>query len=231
MKDIHEFEQHIGITFDNPALLKEAFTHRSFLNENPNAETPHNERLEYLGDAVLELVVTDHLFRRYEDKAEGELTALRAALVNTRMISECASKLTMNDYLLLSKGEANSTETRARQYILANTFEAVVGALYLDKGIEKTTEFLQKHLIPYLDEIVEKRLWQDAKSLFQEKIQEHDGITPNYKLLKQEGPDHSKLFTMGLFVGDECASEGSGPSKQEAEQDAARKALEKMGWL
>jgi len=229
MKEFSEFEKVIGIEFNNKDILKQAFTHRSFLNENRKGKMGHNERLEFLGDAVLELAVTKFLYNKYPDKPEGELTSIRAALVNTNTISDSAKKLKMNDFLLLSKGEAKDTG-RARQYILANAFEAVIGALYLDKGFEIAEKFIEKNIFCLTDEIVAKNLWQDSKSHFQEKAQEETGLTPIYKTMKEEGPDHDKHFLVGVFIGNEMVSDGRGKSKQEAEQEAADKALKVKGW-
>ncbi len=228
IREFKSFEDKIGFVFTDKVLLQLAFTHRSFVNENRQL-TEHNERLEFLGDAVLELVVTEHLFNKYKNKAEGELTAVRAALVNTQSISKAAQKLGMNDYLLLSKGESNDTG-RARQYILANTFEAFIGALHLDQGYNASSKFIADNLFDKVDEIVEKKLWQDPKSKLQELAQEHMSITPSYKSLSEKGPDHNKIFTVGVMFDDVEISQGSGKSKQEAQQDAAQKALELKGW-
>jgi len=209
--------------------LEQAFTHRSYLNENREAGKEHNERLEFLGDAVLELVVTEFLYAKYPEKPEGELTAYRAALVNTQSISDAASKLGMNDYLLLSRGEARDTG-RARQIILANAFEALIGAIYLDTGYDAAQKFIDAQLFHKTDEVVSKRLWQDAKSKLQEISQEQSGVTPNYQLLNQSGPDHDKRFVVGAYIGSEKIASGEGRSKQEAEQDAAQKALATKGW-
>lgn len=227
--DFTPFEKRIGYNFRNQRLLESAFTHRSYLNENRAPGREHNERLEFLGDAVLELAVTEFLFAKYPDKPEGDLTAYRAALVNTQSISEVASKLGMNDFLLLSRGESRDTG-RARQIILANAFEAMIGAVYLDQGYVAAKDFIAKQLFPKADEIVEKKLWQDAKSRFQEVAQDVAGITPNYKLLDQSGPDHDKRFLIGAYLGPEKVAIGEGKSKQEAEQDAAQKALVAKGW-
>jgi ribonuclease-3 len=189
----------------------------------------HNERLEFLGDAVLELAITDYLYKKYPEKTEGDLTAYRAALVNTNTLSQTAVDLGMNDFLLLSKGEAKDTG-RARQYIMANTFEAVVGALYLDQGYDGAQRFIAENLFHLTDEIVEKGLWQDAKSRFQEKAQEKVGVTPRYDLVKETGPDHDKEFIVGVYLDTELVAKGSGPSKQEAEQAAALAALEASNW-
>lgn len=227
--DLTRLEAILKTSFSDQTLLASAVTHRSYLNENREVEHDHNERLEFLGDAVLELVVTDFLFRSYPEKAEGELTAIRAALVNTNMLSVTAEHLGINDFMRLSRGEAKDTG-RARSYILANAFEAIVGALYLDQGYEASRVFIERELLPKADDIVTKRLWQDSKSRFQEKAQEMFGTTPIYKTLKEEGPDHDRTFTIGVYVGTELMAEGAGRSKQEAEQAAAQKALDTRGW-
>lgn len=222
------FETKIGYQFKNPGLVEQAFTHRSYLNENRTGKE-HNERLEFLGDAVLELVVTEFLYEKYPDKPEGELTAYRAALVNTVSISDCASTLGMNEFLLLSKGESRDTG-RARQIILANAFEAVIGALYLDSGYEPAKKFIADQLFHKTDDVVSKRLWQDAKSRLQEIAQEKMRVTPQYQLLDQSGPDHDRTFIVGAYLGNEKVATGEGRSKQEAEQAAAEKALTAKGW-
>jgi len=227
--DLKDAENKIGVTFKDQGLLKQAFTHRSYLNENKNTGLEHNERLEFLGDAVLELAVTDYLYAKFPKKPEGELTALRSALVNSVMLAGISSELEFNTYLLLSRGEAKDMG-RARQYILANTFESVVGAIYLDSGYDAAAGFITRVLIPKTAEIEEKRLWVDAKSFFQEKAQEKVGVTPSYKTVKEQGPDHDKEFTVGLYLNETLVAEGKGKSKQEAEQDAARVGLEKKGW-
>ena len=229
MADFLVFDEENGLKFKNKALLRQAFTHRSFINENKGDGLGHNERLEFLGDAVLELVVTEYLYTLYPDKTEGELTSLRSALVNTNTISRVAGNLFMDDYLFLSRGEAKDTG-RARQYILANTFEAVIGAIYLDLGYDRAQKFIEKNLFPLREEIVEKGLWQDSKSLFQEKAQDVAGSTPTYKTVRESGPDHDKYFTVAVLIGNEMIAEGKGRSKQEAEQDAALHALEEKGW-
>ncbi len=226
---LKELENIIGVQFTDRNFLLSAMTHRSFLNENREATQPHNERLEFLGDAVLELVVTDFLFAEYPDKQEGELTAVRAALVNTNTLSLIATTLGINDYLLLSKGEAKDIG-RARQYILANTFESIVGAIYLDQGYTAARDFVARQLFARTTEIVEKRLWQDPKSRFQEQAQEVTGITPAYQTLKEQGPDHDRTFTVGVFLGEQCIAQGEGRAKQEAEQKAAENALIEKGW-
>lgn len=227
--DFSLFEKSAGAAFRDKLLLKQAFTHRSYINEHRGEHLEHNERLEFLGDAVLELVVTEYLFEKYPDKPEGELTAYRAALVNTNTLSDVAGKLGMNDFLLLSRGEAKDTG-KARQYILANTFEAFVGALYLDQGYDGAKEFIMRTIFPLIDTIVSERLWQDSKSFFQEKAQEEVSITPEYRVLKEEGPDHDRHFTVGVFLQNERVAEGEGKSKQEAEQHAAAAALRAKEW-
>ena len=229
MHDLNALEKILNVTFSDTSILLSAITHRSYLNENRDATQDHNERIEFLGDAVLELVVTDFLFRKYPEKAEGELTAIRAALVNTQSLAESSTELGVNDHLLLSKGEAKDTG-RARQYILANAFEALIGAIYLDQGYGAAQQFIETHILPKTEEIVEKRLWQDAKSAFQEKAQENVSITPLYKTLKEEGPDHDRTFTVGVYLGEDLVARGEGNAKQEAEQDAARNALDAKGW-
>ena len=230
MTNFNEFEKQIGVTFKDKNLLKQAFTPRSYLNENRNLESSHNERLEFLGDAVLELIVTEYLFEKYPDSNEGDLTAYRASLVNAITLSEVAQKINVNDFLLLSKGEAKDTG-KARQYILANTMEAIIGAIYLDQGYNITKYFISKNLFHLIDKIVADKSWIDAKSNFQEKAQEKEGLTPQYKSLKEEGPDHDKRFTIGVYLDNTIIAEGEGMSKQEAEQVAARKALEIKKWM
>lgn len=224
-----QFEEKIGYAFKQKKLIEQAFTHRSYLNENREVGREHNERLEFLGDAVLELVVTEFLFAKYPEKPEGELTAYRAALVNTVSISNAATKLDMNAFLLLSRGESRDTG-RARQIILANAFEAVIGAIYLDAGYTAAKDFIAAQLFHKTEEVVAKRLWQDAKSRLQEIAQEKVGTTPSYQVVSQSGPDHDKLFVVGAFIGSEKVAIGEGRSKQEAEQAAAEKALAAKGW-
>ena len=230
MINFSDFEKKTKVVFKNKDLLKQAFIHRSYINENPAIGSSHNERLEFLGDAVLELIVTDFLYKKYKNYTEGELTALRSALVNAIIISEVALKIGMNDFLLLSRGETKDTG-KARQYILANTYEAYVGAVYLDRGYDTAEEFIKKTLLPYTEEIVSKKLWRDAKSLVQEKAQEFVEVTPSYKVLSESGPDHDKHFTVGIMFGKDLIAEGKGKSKQEAEQKAAESALKMKNWL
>jgi ribonuclease-3 len=229
MPDFAPYAEKLGVPFKNLNYLIEALTHRSYLNENRGVISTHNERLEFLGDAVLELAVTNFLFLKYPAKDEGELTAYRASLVNTYSIASAAEALGINDMLLLSKGESRDTG-RARQIILANAFEALLGAIYLDQGYEVAEAFLQKHLYTKIDEIIETRAWQDAKSHFQEVAQDRKSTTPSYRTLQEVGPDHDKQFTVGAFLGNEEIARGKGKSKQEAEQSAAQAALEKTGW-
>lgn len=230
MIDFSIFEEKNHLNFRNKDLLKQAFIHRSYINENPGIGLFHNERLEFLGDAVLELVVTEELFGRYPEKSEGELTAIRAALVNTVSISEAATILGMNDFLLLSKGEARDVG-KAREYILANTFEAVIGAVYLDRGYDAAADFINTSLFKKIETIVSKKLWRDPKSLVQEKSQEILGVTPRYEVLEESGPDHDKNFNIGIFFGTNLIAKGAGKSKQEGEQAAARAALKVKSWI
>lgn len=227
--ELSNFEQKTGITFTDKALLALSFTHRSYVNENKNVGE-HNERLEFLGDAVLQLIITDKLFNEYKGKPEGELTAFRAALVNAMTLGKVAEDIGMNDYLLLSKGELKDTG-RARTYILANTYEAFVGAVYLDQGYDVVEKFILDTVYPELPRIIKEQSWRDAKSRFQEEAQEHVGETPTYELIREKGPDHNKEFTVGVTIAGKVIAEGSGPSKQEAEQKAAQKALEESGWM
>lgn len=228
MEDVTSAECALGVEFINKDSLRTAFTHRSYLNENPSWPLAHNERMEFLGDAVLELVVTRYLYLHYPNP-EGELTSFRSALVNSEMLSETAAALGMNNFLLLSRGEAKDTG-KARMYILANTFEAFVGALYLDQGYDAAESFIARVLLPKLKEILEKKLYRDAKSYFQERAQDVTGITPSYKVMKEWGPDHAKNFIVGLYLESELVAEGEGSSKQAAQQDAAEKGLRAKGW-
>jgi ribonuclease III len=222
--------RNLNIIFHNKNLLIQAFVHRSYINENQNFSLGNNERLEYLGDAVLELVITHALFLQFPNKPEGQLTAYRAALVRTETIGKTAANLGFSEYLMLSKGEKKDIG-RAREYILANTYEAFIGALYLDQGYEAVKTFIEKTLLPQLVEIIDQGLWRDAKSWVQEKAQELFNVTPTYLVVSDEGPDHNKVFQVGIkFKGEEIISIGEGKSKQEAEQKAARAALEKFHW-
>jgi len=229
MEDFSKFEKKLNLKFKNKDLLAQAFCHRSYLNENPSCKLENNERLEFLGDAVLELVITQHLYQKYPKKPEGELTNWRAALVNAKMLGDSAQELGFNDFLLLSRGETKELG-KARQYILANTFEALIGAIYLDSGFKNCEKFIEKYLIKKLPEIIEKGLFRDAKSLFQEEAQDREGITPTYKVLREWGPDHAKHFIIGVFLGQELIAQGEGSSKQEAEDSAAKEALKTKKW-
>lgn len=228
MKDISELESTLKIHFKDKNLLQTALTHRSYLNENPSWHVPHNERLEFLGDAVLELAVTRYLYLNYENP-EGDLTSYRAALVNSIMLAEVASELGINDFLLLSRGEMKDVG-KARMYILANTFEAIVGALYLDQGYDAAEAFVKRVILSHMNTVLEQKLYRDAKSYFQEKAQEIASVTPTYQVHKESGPDHAKNFVVGVYIGEELVAEGEGSSKQTAQQDAAEKGLKAKGW-
>lgn len=225
---LQELEHKLGVHFKNHDLLLEALTHRSYLNERPDWHLNHNERLEFLGDAVLELIVTEYLFKNYKDP-EGVLTSWRAALVNSVMLAEIAKKTDLNEFVLLSHGEKRDAG-RARQYILANALEAIIGAIYLDQGYEETKKFIERQILPEFPKIIEQKLYKDAKSFFQEEAQERIGITPSYRVLDEWGPDHSKTFKVGVYLNNELTGVGFGPSKQEAQQKAAEDALHKKSW-
>ncbi|MEX2006900.1 MAG: ribonuclease III [Candidatus Saccharimonadales bacterium] len=214
--------KHFG-DFKDINLLVAAFTHRSYLNEHPKTATEHNERLEFLGDAVLELVVTEHLYNNYAEP-EGILTNWRSALVRTESISAAGERVGLGDLIRLSRGEKRGSQ-RARQQILANCYEAVIGAVYLAKGYEAASDFIQKSLLPTLPEILKTGAWMDPKSRLQEMVQSREGLTPIYKVLKEEGPDHDKTFVVGIFINEELRGEGEGPSKQAAQVLAAAQAL------
>jgi len=226
--DIISLENKIGVFFKNENILKEALTHRSYLNENPSWKLPHNERLEFLGDAVLELVSTEYLWRVRPKFEEGLLTLLRAALVNTKMLSKIAEEeIGLQKYLLVSKGESQMSG-RAMETILADAFEALTGAIYVDQGFEAAKEFVSRFVLSRLEEIEKGQLYKDPKSLLQEISQADFKVTPEYRILSESGPDHARIFTVGVYFGNELKGEGSGASKQEAETDAAKKALEKL---
>lgn len=229
MKDFSILEKQLKVSFKDRNLLAQAFIHRSYLNEHPDFHLGHNERLEFLGDAVLEFVVTEYLYEHYPQSPEGELTNWRASLVNAILLSVVAKELDFEEYLYLSRGEAED-RGKARQYILANAFEAFIGALYLDRGIEPCRVFIGQFVLTRLPEILEKKLWMDPKSRFQEEAQERMGVTPSYKVLKEAGPDHAKQFTVGIYIEHELVATGEGLSKQEAQVDAAKKALEVKKW-
>ena len=229
MKDISDLEKRLGVSFKDKDLLTTALVHRSYLNEHPDFRLPQNERLEFLGDAVLELVVTEYLYEHYPNP-EGELTNWRAALVNAIMLSQVAKELEIEDYLYLSRGEAKDAGTKARQYILANAFEAVIGSMYLDGGYEVCKGFIGDKLLTRLPYILEHQLYLDPKSRFQEAAQEKTGITPTYRVISESGPDHAKDFVVGVFLGGDQVATGEGTSKQEAQADAAQRALKVKGW-
>lgn len=230
MKDFSKFEELINFKFKNIDLLKQSFVHRSYLNEHPEFNLPHNERIEFLGDAVLEIVVTEYLYKNYPDTPEGDLTNWRASLVNSKMLAIVADELKLEKYLYLSKGEAKDKNTKARQYILANAVEALIGAIYLDQGIKKASDFVHTYMLSKLENILDNKLYLDPKSKFQEIAQEKAKITPHYKVLSESGPDHDKIFEVGLYLGDELVSRGKGSSKQEAQVDAAGNGIKKKKW-
>ncbi len=226
---ITEFEQKIGYTFTNQDYLREALTHRSFLNENPDFELPHNERLEFLGDAVLELAVTEYLYQEYPDTAEGVLTSYRAALVRGAHLAEVAKRFELEEFLQMSRGEENDKASKA--YITANAVESLIAAIYLDASLEQAVQFVFRFIIPDLQDIIENKSFIDAKSFLQEKIQERNSVTPSYRVINDWGPDHDKTFEVAVFAGNEELAKGVGPSKQKAEQEAAKKAIDLLNLL
>jgi len=228
VSDLSILEKKIEVKFKNKDLLKQALTHRSYLNENTETGMSDNERLEFLGDAVLELIVTDHLYKTYKNP-EGELTSWRASLVNADRLSAITKEIDLNGFLMLSRGESKDTG-KARDVILANAIEAIIGAIYLDQGLDVVSKFIEKFIIVHLLEIIEKKLYIDSKSLFQEKAQEFFSTTPHYEVISEKGPDHKKRFVVGVYIEAELISKGEGSSKQEAQQVAAEKALEAKGW-
>lgn len=219
----------MGIVFQDKSLLRQALVHRSYINEHPDFELEHNERLEFLGDAVLELVVTEYLYTHYHHP-EGDLTNWRASLVNSQMLSEISSEQGVSDYLYLSRGESKDHESKARQGILANAFEAIIGALYLDQGLVTVEEFVGRVVLVRLPHILEEQLYRDPKSRFQEAAQEKMSITPTYRVLSEEGPDHDKFFRVGVFLNEEQVAVGEGKSKHEAQVKAAHGALQAKNW-
>ncbi|HBT92617.1 MAG TPA: ribonuclease III [Candidatus Veblenbacteria bacterium] len=228
--DFNEFEKNTGLNFSDKSLLQQAFVHRSYINENKGFGLTHNERLEFLGDAVLELVVTEHLYNNFPNP-EGELTNWRAALVNAIMLSGIAADLGLEDYLYLSRGEAKDAGTKARQFILANAIEAVIGAIYLDQGTPVAAEFIKREVLVKLPEVLANKTYLDPKSRFQELAQDKVGVTPHYLVLDEQGPDHAKQFRVGLYLGEELVAEGTGSSKQEAQVAAAEAGLnQKSDW-
>lgn len=228
-KGFPKLEKKLGIKFSNPNYLVQALVHRSFLNENRNFSLGHNERLEFLGDAILELIVTEHLFNTYLNP-EGELTNWRAALVNAKMCAEISGDIGLEEYLFLSRGESKDAGTKAREYIMAKVIESLIGAIYIDQGLDVAKQFVTRWFISKLPEVLEKSLWLDPKSRFQESAQEIVGLTPTYKVTKEEGPDHAKHFVVGVYLDKEKIAEGVGTSKQEAQVDAADNALEIKQW-
>jgi len=227
--DTTKVEKEIGVEFSDKSLIEMAFTHRSYVNENRNHKKSHNERLEFLGDAVLELSITDFLYKKFPNKAEGDLTLYRAALVNTDTLARVSADIGLNDHILLSRGEAKDTG-RARHSILADVMESVIGAVYLDKGYDVADKFILENVAPLIDEIIKNKTWIDAKSMFQEKAQEIEGVTPHYDTLDEVGPDHDKIFVVGLYLGEALVAKGEGKSKQEAAQDAAGNGLVVKNW-
>jgi len=223
-------EINLGCKFKDPDLLRQSLVHRSYLNENPGFNLPHNERLEFLGDAVLELIVTEYLYNNYPNP-EGDLTNWRAALVNANMLGVIATELGLENFLYLSRGEAKDSGGKARQYILANAIEAVIGAIYLDQGFATVTDFVNRTIISKLGEVLEKSLYIDPKSRFQELSQENFSVTPHYLVLSENGPDHAKIFKVGLYIGEEMIATGEGSSKQEAQVAAAEAGLKAKGWI
>ncbi|MEY4723093.1 MAG: hypothetical protein RLZZ324_606 [Candidatus Parcubacteria bacterium] len=228
-KDFSKLEQTIGYVFTDRDVLTQAFVHRSYLNEHPSFATGHNERLEFLGDAVLELVVTEHLYRGFPNP-EGELTNWRAALVNARMLADVAKEIDLESFMYLSHGEAKDAGSKARMYILANAFEALIGALYMDKGMNAAKPFIDRFVLGRLQRVLDEKLYLDPKSRFKEAAQETAGVTPVYRVMSEQGPDHAKEFTVGAYLGDELVASGVGMSKQEAQVDAAEKAIKAKGW-
>ena len=229
MKELKKLETNLGLDFKNQDFLKSAVVHRSYLNEHKSFPLDHNERLEFLGDAVLELVTTEYLYRNYPNP-EGELTNWRASLVNAKMLAEIASSLEIEEFLKMSKGERQDANPKARNYILANALEAIIGAIYLDQGMATAKKFITGKILVKLPYILENETYRDPKSKFQEKSQELFSITPTYKVMEESGPDHNKYFRVGIYLEDELVTEGQGTSKQEAQVDAAEKAIEAKGW-
>jgi ribonuclease-3 len=228
-KDFSGLEEKLGVKFKNIDLIEQALVHRSYLNEHPDFRLGHNERLEFLGDAVVELVVTEYLYANYPNP-EGDLTNWRAALVNAVMLSGVCRDLGAEDYLFLSRGEAKDSGTKARQYILANAFEAIVGAIYLDQGYEVSKKFITERVLVKLPHILEHKLYLDPKSRFQEAAQDIAGVTPVYRVIEEKGPDHNKWFKVGVYINDELVAAGEGSSKQEAQVQAAENGIVAKGW-
>ena len=230
MKNISLLEEELGISMKNQDLLRQALVHRSYINEHSDFELDHNERLEFLGDAVLEIIVTEYLYFTFPDKPEGELTNLRASLVNAKMLSQVASDLAIEENLYLSRGESRDNDSKARSFILADAVEAIIGALYLDGGMEAAKQFIASNVLTHLNEVLKNELYLDPKSKFQERAQEVYGVTPHYIVLSESGPDHANVCHIAVFIGEEKIAEGTGTSKQEAQVAAAGAALEEKGW-
>ncbi len=230
MDNFKKLAKRLEIKFKDFNLLKQSLTHRSYLNEHPEFPYGHNERLEFLGDAVLEIVVTEYLYHKFPQTPEGDLTNWRASLVNAKMLYIVAEELGIEEYLYLSKGEAKDKNKKSRQYILANAVEAIIGAIYLDQGLVVVKKFIKNYILSKLDSILASKSYLDPKSRFQEKAQEEKGVTPHYKILKEEGPDHDKIFTVGLYLDNQLISKGKGSSKQEAQVAAAGDALRLFNW-
>ena len=229
-KDFASLQKRIKIQFKNLDLLNQAFVHRSYLNENPSFHLGHNERLEFLGDAVLELVVTDYLYHTFPHATEGAMTNWRASLVNSKMLAKVGSSINLAPFLYLSRGEGKDVESKARQFIVTNAFEALIGAIYLDRGYKTAEKFIHRFVLPELPNIIEHGLDVDPKSRLQELSQEKLKSTPRYDVLKEVGPDHAKWFTIGVYIGADMVATGEGSSKQEAQLDAAKKGLAAKGW-
>lgn len=229
-QELAKLQKRLGVTFKNDSLLKQALVHRSYLNEHPDFKIGHNERLEFLGDAVLEIVVTEFLYLNFTTTPEGDLTNWRASLVNAKMLYEIAAELDVEECLYLSKGESRDKNKKSRQFILANSIEAIIGAVYLDQGIDVAKQFILKNVVSKLDDILRNQTYLDPKSRFQEKAQEEKGITPHYQIIDEIGPDHAKIFTVGLYLEEEQIATGKGSSKQEAQVEAAANGLKKMNW-
>jgi ribonuclease III len=230
MASLKKLETKIGLNFKSKEILQQAMVHRSYLNEHPEFASGHNERLEFLGDAVLEIIVTEYLYLNYPSTPEGDLTNWRASLVNSKMLHIIAEELGIDDCLYLSKGEAKDKNKKSRHYILANAVEALIGAIYLDLGTEDARKFVHKYIISKLPEILKSKSYLDPKSRFQEESQEKKGITPRYEIISESGPDHDKIFKVGLYLEDELIASGEGSSKQEAQVAAAEVGLKKLNW-
>ncbi len=226
--DTSQLEERLNVKFINKDLLREALTHRSYLNENHRWPFSHNERLEFLGDAVLELSVSVLLYRKFPEAPEGQMTMFRAALVNYQRLAKVAQEINLHKHVLMSRGEAKDSG-RAHEVILANAFESVIGAIYLDQGFKVVHSFIEQAVFTHLEEVLKNKSYKDPKSELQEIIQEEKRLTPTYKVLEEKGPAHDRIFRVGVYFGSEVITEGTGSSKQEAEVDAARKALEKYG--